>query len=59
MSEPEIIKTDDVELGTEKIISTTNSKKRPSIIDQIKEKTKDPISSIRILAQCLIGTQVL
>jgi hypothetical protein len=41
MSEPEIIKTDDVELGTEKIISTTNSQKRPSIIDQIKEKTKD------------------
>ena len=41
MSEPEIIKTDDVELGTEKIISTSNSQKRPSIIDQIKEKTKD------------------
>ena len=41
MSEHEIIKTDDVELGTEKIISTSNSQKRPSIIDQIKEKTKD------------------
>ena len=41
MSEPKIIKTDDVELGTEKIISTTNSQKRPSIIDQFKEKTSD------------------
>ena len=41
MSEPQIIKTDDVELGAEKIISTSNSQKRPSIIDQIKEKTND------------------
>lgn len=41
MSESQIIKTDDVELDTEKINSTSISQKRPSIIDQIKEKTND------------------
>lgn len=41
MSESQIIKTDDVELDTEKINSTSISQKRPSIIDQIKEKTNE------------------
>lgn len=41
MSKSQIIKTDDVELDTEKINSTSISQKRPSIIDQIKEKTNE------------------
>jgi hypothetical protein len=41
MSEFEIIKTDEVELDTEKINLTSISQKRPSIIDQLKEKTND------------------
>ena len=41
MSESQMIKTDDVEFDTEKINSTSNSQKRPSIMDQIKEKTND------------------
>ena len=48
MSESQIIKTDDVEFDTEKINSTSNSQKRPSIMDQIKEKTNDQDFQLRM-----------
>jgi hypothetical protein len=41
MGESNLIKTNDIELGTENIVSTTDSKKQLSLICQIKDKIND------------------